>query len=483
MPTPEAPVRNRLNAMTLLLLLATLVLIGMAAPAADAAFPGERGRIAFSAGTPRHVQVMHFNGTDVTELVPGSSPAYSPDGTRIAFVRGSEDSREIFLMNANGSGVAQLTDNNRADFAPAFSPDGSKIAFASNRAGAQGSDPSIWMMDSDGSDAMQLTSGEDDDPSFFPDGATIAFTRGTVADRNIRVVGADGTGEAGLVTSPLHFDAAPTVSPDGTRVAHRRGSEIRVMDADGGNASIIGTAPSGTLSNRPAFSPHGGGVQLAFESNRDGRAIWRMNADGSNEVRLADGIEPDWGPAPPPRARINSGPSGVVSSTTAVFTYSAPETLMAGPADEFLCRLEGSGPFAPCPPGIKSFSGLSDGQHTFQLVARNDTGTGPLTERTWTVDTSLPETEITKGPKRKLKASKKRAKAKFKFASSQEDSSFECKLQGKRAPASERQFGECTSPKRYKLRRGRYTFKVRAVNSGGNPDPTPAKRKLRVVGR
>jgi Periplasmic copper-binding protein (NosD) len=82
-----------------------------------------------------------------------------------------------------------------------------------------------------------------------------------------------------------------------------------------------------------------------------------------------------------------------------------------------------------------------------------------------------PQTKITKGPKAKSKA----RTAKFKFSSNQKGSRFECKLDKK-------PFKPCRSPKTYKrLKPGRHVFKVRAVNSAGTPDPTPAKKKFRIV--
>jgi TolB protein len=83
-------------------------------------------------------------------------PAWSPDGTRIAFVSDRYGDYEIFLFNADGSGISQLTSNNGISSQPAWSPKGDRIAFTSNRSG----DSEIWIMNADGSNPQQVTFSE-----------------------------------------------------------------------------------------------------------------------------------------------------------------------------------------------------------------------------------------------------------------------------------------------------------------------------------
>jgi hypothetical protein len=93
-------------------------------------------------------------------------------------------------------------------------------------------------------------------------------------------------------------------------------------------------------------------------------------------------------------------------------------------------------------------------------------------------DRAAPETTITKGPK----ARTEKPKAKFKFQSSEANSSFQCRLKGRGLEPAVKQFAPCTSPRKYKgLDRGKYRFVVFATDATGNPDSTPAKHKFRVI--
>ena len=76
-----------------------------------------------------------------------TDPIYSPDGLKIAFISTHDGDPEIFVMNADGSGIRKLTDNNAVDAAPSWSPDGRKIVFTSDRSGAF----ELYRMNSDGS--------------------------------------------------------------------------------------------------------------------------------------------------------------------------------------------------------------------------------------------------------------------------------------------------------------------------------------------
>jgi TolB protein len=122
-------------------------------------------------------------------------PTWSPDGKRIAFVRGLPAQHvAIYVMRSDGGGQKRLTDARVGSFDPAWSPDGSKIAFTSER----DEDNEVYIMSPDGSGQRRLTHGGGDSASWSPDGTKIAFARYRGDASGIYVINADGTGETAL---------------------------------------------------------------------------------------------------------------------------------------------------------------------------------------------------------------------------------------------------------------------------------------------
>src|ERR1051325_7977490 len=109
------------------------------------------------------VYVMDSNGANQINLTnsPGTldiQPAWSPDGTKIAFERGTGSLSQIYIMNANGSNQVRLSDG-PYDYVPEWSPDGTKIAFTR----LQDDISDIYVMNPDGSNPVRLTNHSDDD--------------------------------------------------------------------------------------------------------------------------------------------------------------------------------------------------------------------------------------------------------------------------------------------------------------------------------
>jgi hypothetical protein len=230
------------------------------------------------------------NQTRVTKVLEASEgfPAWSKDGSRIAFDSYPGGNWEIYTMNADGSNKTRLTNDPALDRCPAWSPDGTKIAFHSNRDGNY----EIYVMNADGSNQTRLTNNNNDDgfPAWSPDGTRIAFQSIRDGNYEIYVMNTNGTSQTRL-TNNLTVDLHPAWSPDGTKIAFDSNSQIDVMNADGTNPTHL------TAGISPAWSPDG--TRIVFQSYRDGNSeIYVMNANGTNQVRLTNNSiadnTPDW---------------------------------------------------------------------------------------------------------------------------------------------------------------------------------------------
>jgi Tol biopolymer transport system component len=269
------------------------------------------GKIAFSSDRDGNyeIYVMNADGSGITRLTNNPAhdlrPAWSPDGTRIAFDSDRDGNYEIYAMNADGSNLVNLTNNPEHDDSPAWSPDGTRIAFDSNRAAIS----QIYLMNADGSNIVRRTNNSvyvsDDSPAWSPDGTRIAFQITTDINSRIYVMNSDGNNVYPL-TDNLANNAEPIWSPDGTHIAFvsdRDGVfgkkyQIYLMNADASNQTDLTRI---SADNRhPAWSPDG--ARIAFSSNRDGNyEIYVMNADGSNPINVTNNPASDGSPAWSPK--------------------------------------------------------------------------------------------------------------------------------------------------------------------------------------
>ncbi len=207
---------------------------------------------------------------------------------------------QIYVMNSDGSNVGQLTfadtardsltghiKDTTSNFHPAWSPDGTKIAFASTR----DTNPQIYVMDPNGFNMVRLThdAAEDAQPAWSPDGTKIAFATNRDGNNEIYVMNANGSGQINL-TNNTRSDLTPAWSPDGSKIAFQSDRQtdyaVWVMNADGSNPVRL-TDPS-TSAGAPSWSPDG--TRIAYEQDGD---IWVMNADGSRKIRITSGFWSD----------------------------------------------------------------------------------------------------------------------------------------------------------------------------------------------
>lgn len=245
----------------------------------------------------------------LTESGNNSHPMWSPDGSKIAFDSNRDGDRDIYVMDADGSNVQNITDeSSRDDWRPAWSPDGNRIAFVSSRNG-----DAIHVVNADGSGMEQITErGNNTYPAWSPDGSRIAFqsSRGRRSS-DIYLMDPDGSNVVNLTCNrntegpTCYSEQHPSWSPDGSKIAFdtNRDGNIRssyIMDADGLNVTKL-TGHRGLT--HPVFSPNG--RRVAFQYTRIGRFernddIVVTNADGSDIVQLTDttSVEavPAWSP-------------------------------------------------------------------------------------------------------------------------------------------------------------------------------------------
>ena len=199
-----------------------------------------------------------FSIHDMLAMDRISDPQVSPDGRTVVFVVRTTDLEanrgrtDLWLVGADGSGLVQLTTDPANDALGAFSPDGRQIVFVSDRTGVG----QIYVMDADGGNMTQLTfddAWKDQLPDWSPDGSKIAYAAGDPGD--ILVMNADGTDQHTIVGGPAD-DFGSAWSPDGDQIAFIRFDDraVRVANADGSDVHVVRAFG---LQAVPAWQPRG----------------------------------------------------------------------------------------------------------------------------------------------------------------------------------------------------------------------------------
>ena len=229
---------------------------------------------------PYEVRVADYDGYNQfivnRSSQPIMSPAWSPDGKRLAYVS-FENKKSQLVVQDLGSGarkvVASFPGHNGA---PAFSPDGSRLAFASSQDGTL----NIYVMSANGGAVTQLTrgSGNNTEPSWSPDGNSILFTSDRSGSPQVYLMSASG-GSA----SPIGGRGSAQISGDGKMLVMINGNNNVVkQDLSTGASEILSTS---FLGESPSISPNG--IMIIYSSTQGlGKVLQLVSADGRFKASL-----------------------------------------------------------------------------------------------------------------------------------------------------------------------------------------------------
>lgn len=224
-------------------------------------------------------------------------PAWSADGTKIAFVSGRTGSADIYVMNADGSGTRRLTATTQNDSHPTWEPAGERLAFAR--------DGEIYLVNADGGEPTRISDVlvEESDPSWSPDGSWISYVRRTPGTtiQNVWVMRPDGSGRRQLTRQDGRA-FTPAWSPDSSRIVFATNAEsdeayeLFTVGLDGKGLRRV--APTAGDNFEPSWSPDGS--KIAYQ---EAGAIFTVSLGGGEVEKLTDGAgndsSPAWNPRPP----------------------------------------------------------------------------------------------------------------------------------------------------------------------------------------
>lgn len=217
------------------------------------------------------------------------SPSWHPDGNKVLFTHFQRTGSDLFVVDVSTLETIQLTTTPQKEISGSFSSDGSQIVFTSEM---DTPTREIYIMNSDGTNIKRLTVNNvyEGSPSFSPDGKNIIFTRQFISPDSTQTQNGElvlmeiSTGAETRLTDTKEFEGLGVFSPDGKMIAFHRcyGSrcDIFVMNSDGSNEIDL---TKGIDDNRwPQWSPDGKYLVYTRVADRNSE-IWMMKPDGSEK--------------------------------------------------------------------------------------------------------------------------------------------------------------------------------------------------------